>query len=235
VVRRAGEDEEGVARTALEVLCLAYWYPIYGFIRRQGHAHHQAEDLAQSFFALLIANERIGQARPDRGRFRTFLLTALRHFLINQWHRGRAAKRGAGQIPLPIDFAAADTAFHRELTDRALTPEQAFDRTWALGVIELSLEDLRIEYTAHGRGRLFTVLAPLVWGGGPTGPLLPEARRLGLEEGALRVALHRLRRRLRERLIVRVTATIADGASEAEVADELRFLIATVSTPSVSP
>lgn len=234
VVRRAGEEEEGAARTALEALCLAYWYPIYGFIRRQGHAHHEAEDLAQSFFSLLIANERIGQARQDRGRFRTFLLTALRHFLIDHWHRGRAAKRGAGEAPLPIDFAAAETTFQRELTDRALTPEQAFERSWALGVIDLSLEDLRIEYAAHGRARLFAALAPLVWGGGPAGPLLPEAQRLGLQEGALRVALHRFRKRLREQLIVRVTATIADGASEAEVTDELRFLIATLSTPFTS-
>jgi RNA polymerase sigma factor (sigma-70 family) len=225
VVLKAGVDGGPESRTALETLCRQYWYPLYSFVRRRGRTHHEAEDCTQEFLARLMAADGIARARPERGRFRTFLLTALRNFLTDEWHRAQTAKRGGGQVPSPLEFDTASERFVREPTDDGLTPEQAFDRNWALDIIEQALGDLRLEYSGSGRGALFAALAPLVWGGGPPEPSENQARQLGLNEGALKVALHRLRRRLRERLQVRVAATVDDAA---EVAEELRYLVTAV-------
>jgi RNA polymerase sigma-70 factor (ECF subfamily) len=225
IVLQADGGDSPAANAALETLCRRYWYPLYGFIRRQGRTHHEAEDLAQAFFSHLLANAGIARARPARGRFRTFLLSALRNFMTNEWERARTAKRGGGQAPEPWEFRTADEQFRDETGAADLTPEQAFDRSWALGVIEQALADLSREYAASGRRQLFEALAPVVWGGGATEPLALQARRLGLNEGALKVALHRLRKRLRERLQDHVASTVAD---EGEIADELRYLIVAV-------
>jgi RNA polymerase sigma-70 factor (ECF subfamily) len=218
---QAGQD----VSLALETLCRQYWYPVYGFIRRKGHSHHAAEDLAQAFFARVLENEAIARARPERGRFRTFLLAMLRNFLISEWQREHTVKRGGGAGAFSLDFDGADAAFSRGLADQAMTPEQAFDRTWAVSTVEKALADLRSEYEATGRGPLFEALAPLVWGGGTPVPLASNAQRLGLNEGALKVALHRVRHRLRERLRAHVAATVADDAA---VEDEIRYLIAAI-------
>jgi DNA-directed RNA polymerase specialized sigma24 family protein len=219
IVLKAGAGAEPEARSSLEILCRQYWYPIYSFIRRQGRTHHEAEDLAQAFFAQLLSNEGLARAR-------TFLLTALRNFMIDEWHHERAAKRGGGVVPLPLEFDAAEATFSREPPDNGITPEQAFDRSWALGVIEHALADLRIEYEASGRGRLFEALSPVVWGGGAPEPLAIQAQRLGMQEGALKVAIHRLRKRLREQLQENIAATIADPG---EIEDELRHLVTSLS------
>jgi len=226
IVLQAGAGGGLDAQAALETLCRQYWYPLYAFVRRQGRSHHEAQDCTQEFLARLLAADGIGRARPERGRFRTFLLSALRNFLTDAWHRTQAAKRGRGQTPLPLEFDTAGERFAREPADDGLTPEQAFDRGWALDVIEKALADLRAEYAANGRGALFDALAPVIWGGGTREPPGVQARQLGLNEGALRVALHRLRKRLRERLQAHVAATVAD---DADIADELRYLVASVS------
>ncbi len=225
IVLQAGTGPALAARTALEQLCATYWYPVYGFVRRQGRSHHEAEDLTQSLFVKLLAADGFARARPERGRFRTFLLSSLRNFMINDWERTRAAKRGGGEAPLSLNFADGDRHFTYEPVDEGLTPEQAYDRSWALHLIEHALEGLHQEYTASGRGLLFEALAPAVWGGGPTESLPAMAGRLGLQPTALKVALHRLRKRLRDRLCVHVRATVEE---DGDIAAELSHLITAV-------
>lgn len=226
MVLRAGSDTSSQAGLALEGLCRRYWFPLYAYVRRQGRAHHEAEDCTQEFLARLLASAGVAAARPERGRFRTFLLTALRNFLTNEWHRARAEKRGGGFPLLPLEFEDADQTFSREPADPGLTPEQAFDRSWALGLIERALAGLRAEYEKSGRGTLFVVLASLVWGNPGAESLAEPAARLGMTTHAFTVALHRLRQRLGQRLRADVAETVADGA---EVDGELRHLIAAVS------
>jgi len=225
VVINAGAGSESQVRAALETLCRQYWYPLYAFARRHGRPHHEAEDCTQEFLARLLATEGVARARPERGRFRAFLVTALRNFLTNEWQREQAAKRGGGQAPLSLDFEAAGERFAREPVDPGLTPEQAFDRAWALGLIEDTLAELRAEYEKSGRGGLFAALAPLVWGNNPAEVLAAPAERLGLTAHAFTVALQRVRRRLGDRLRARVAETVADTA---DIDAELRHLIAAV-------
>ena len=225
LVLHASNDAEPTARSALESLCRLYWFPLYAFVRRRGRTHHEAEDLTQEFFRQLLATGSVAKARPERGRFRTFLLAAVRNFLANDWDRTHAAKRGGGVEPvsLNLDLGTAEVRYASEPVDQALTPEQAFDRSWALGVVEHALADLRAEYTASGKSALFAALGPLVWGGHATQPMARLAEQLGLNENALNVALHRLRRRLREQVEAQIAATVAE---EGDVADEVRYLIA---------
>ena len=226
LIVRAGGPGSTQASSALESLCRQYWFPLYAHVRRQGRAHHEAEDCTQEFLARLLANAGVAAARPERGRFRTFLLSALGNFLTNEWHRARAEKRGGGQVLLSLEFQTAETTFRREPIDPGLTPEEAFDRTWALGLIDRAIAGLRAEYEQSGRGTLFAALAPLVWGHAGAEPSAAPAARLGLTAHAFTVALHRLRQRLGQRLRADVTETVADAA---EVDEELRQLIAAVS------
>jgi RNA polymerase sigma-70 factor (ECF subfamily) len=227
VVRVAAGQATQEASDAMEALCRQYWFPIYGFIRRQGRSHHEAEDLTQEFIARLLDRDLIGRAQPERGRFRTFLLTALRHFLTNEWHRSQTARSGGERsaVAAMLDFGSADERFAREPIDAELTPEAAFDRTWALDVIERALSLLREEYAASGRGALFDAVAPTVWGGGKPEPLARAAERLGMKEGALKVAIHRLRKRLREHVEELVAETVDDAA---DAAAEVQHLVAAV-------
>lgn len=225
IVANASAGSESEAHAALETLCQQYWYPLYGFIRRQGRTHHEAEDCTQEFFARLLANEGMAAARAERGRFRTFLLTALRNFLRKEWHRKQAVKRGGGTEPLSLELRDAQDRFAHEPADEALNPEQAFDRTWALGTIDRAVSTLREEYEKSGRGELFMALIPLVWGDGSVEALAAPAARLDITTHAFTVALHRLRQRVAHRLRANVVETVA---SEAEVDEELRHLIAAV-------
>jgi RNA polymerase sigma factor (sigma-70 family) len=225
IVVQAGADSEGTARAALEILCRQYWYPLYAFVRRQGRPHHEAEDLTQEFLARLVAGAGLAHARPERGRFRTFLLTSLRHFLTNEWHRAQAEKRGGGQTALSLDLERAEERFAHEPVDPGLTPEQAFDRSWALELLHRAAEALRDEYDQSGRGPLFGALGPLLWHDPADESLSSRAARLGMGVDAFSVALHRLRRRFGERLRAIVAETVADAG---ELDAELRHLIAVV-------
>ena len=211
----------------MEALCRQYWFPIYTFIRRYGRSHHEAEDLTQEFIARLIDRQIIARAQPERGRFRTFLLTALRHFLTNEWHRSQTARSGGGRpsVVTMLDFQLADQRFAHEPVDAGLTPEAAFDRAWALNVIERAMTSLRNEYATSGGGALFDAVAPIVWGGGRPVPLAVAAERLGMREGALKVAIHRLRKRLRGQVETLVAETLEDVAA---AADEMQHLVAAV-------
>lgn len=228
-VLAAGSAAPADAQKALECLCAAYWYPLYSFIRRQGHSHHAAEDLAQEFLARLLANDAIAEARPERGRFRTFLLSALRNFLINEWQRNRTTKRGGAQPVSAGQFKAAEENFTRETVDPGLSPEQAFERNWALCVIDQALAVLRAEYAVNGREALFDAIVPGIWGGGAPEPQARQAERLGLSVTAFKVAVHRMRKRLREHLESQIRATVE---TDEEVAAELVHLIAAVGNPS---
>ena len=225
IVLHAGSGSESQARSALETLCRQYWYPLYSFVRRQGRPHHEAEDCTQEFLARLLAGDGVARARPELGRFRTFLLTALRNFLTNEWHRAQAEKRGGGVAPLTLELQGAEDRFSSEPADPGLTPEQAFDRNWARGMLARAMSRLQLEYQVTWRGELFDALTPFLWGN-PTGePAAKAAERLGMNGPAFTMALHRLRRRFGESLREEVAATVAERA---DVDEELHYLIATV-------
>jgi RNA polymerase sigma-70 factor (ECF subfamily) len=213
------------AREALERLGRQYWYPIYAFIRRQGRSHHEAEDLTQALFARLMDGQGFSRAQPERGRFRTFLLQSTANFLTDQWRRTQAQKRNGGRELVPLATMRAEERFAAEPVDVGLTPEQAFDRTWALNLIERALDELRDEYASSGRAELYAVVSRHVWGESARESQALAAGELGMTEHAFTVAVSRLRQRLRERLRTEVAATVARST---ETADELRHLMAAV-------
>ncbi len=226
LVLSAGAGTDTQAHAALESLCRRYWQPLYVFVRRQGRSHHEAEDATQQFLAQLLAADGLRRARPDRGRFRTFLLSGLRNHLTSEWRRTRAAKRGDGAVPLelgPFDAAGAHT---HEAIAPDLSPEQAFDRSWAQSMVDRAVLELRAEYQSSGRGPLFDAIASLIWGTSRDDDFPERATALGLTVNSFRVALHRARRRLGERLRAQVAETVADPA---EIDAELRHLIAAIS------
>ena len=226
VVINAGAGSESLARAALESLCRHYWYPLYSYVRRLGRTHHEAEDCTQEFLARLLATDTVARARPERGRFRTFLLTTLRNFLTTEWRRSQATKRGGAATHLSLDSRDAEQRFAHEPADPGLTPEQAFDFNWAHRLIEGAIAALRAEYERRQQAALFGELVPLIWGSVEGETLAAPAQRLGLSTHAFTVALQRLRQRVGTRLREAVAETVADGA---EIDAELRHLIAAVS------
>lgn len=209
------------SRAALAALCGVYWYPLYAFVRRQGHDADRARDLTQEFFARLLERADLAAVDRSKGRFRSFLLAACKHFLCNEHDRVHARKRGGGRAPLPIDAAVAEGRYGGEPSHNE-TPERLFERRWALALLDQVLARLRQEYAAAGKGRLFERLK-----GHLTGEAgLPHARaaaELGLREGAVKVAVHRLRKRYGELLRDEIAQTLHDPA---EVEDEIRDLFA---------
>lgn len=206
------------AAGALDALCAAYWLPLYAYVRRAGHSPADAEDLTQQFFARLLSGDGLKTADPARGRFRTFLLTSMQRFLVSEWRRGQALKRGEGRI------VALDPAHAEELlaTHAACgSPEREFDRRWADALLQRALDRLRCEMDADGKGPVFDHLKGQIWGAGEPATAQVLAAGLGLTEGAVRVAAHRLRKRFRELLRAEVAATVG---SESDVDDELRHL-----------
>lgn len=224
VVAATGNDTTH-ARSALEKLCQAYWPPIYAFVRRQGHSPHDAQDLTQEFFARLLEKNYLAAVDRSKGRFRSFLLAALKHFLANEWDKARAQKRGGGKIPIPIEVATAESSCGFEPADN-LTAEKIFDRRWALTLLEQVLKRLRQEYTRDGKEKLFNQLKPTLTENSRTVGYAQIAERLGSTEGAIKVAVHRLRQRYRELLRAAIAETVA---TDAEVEDELRNLFAALS------
>jgi RNA polymerase sigma-70 factor (ECF subfamily) len=219
VATAAGRDASE-AREALSGLCRAYWYPIYAYVRRRGHAPEQAQDLTQDFFAYILERDLIAMADPARGRFRAFLRTVCARRLAAHRDRRNAAKRGGGRSPLPIDPLDAERRYALEPAHE-LTPERIFDRTWALTLLGRVVERLRREYDDAGRSdRLEGLLASLTRDPA-SGSYADIARRLGMTEGSVRVAVHRLRGRYGLLLREEIAATVDD---EAHIDDELRAL-----------
>ena len=218
----AGHVDPQRARAALEKLCGRYWYPLYAFIRRRGYDRHDAKDLTQSFFAHLLNNDAFLRVDPDKGLFRTFLLAALTNFLNDERDRQQAAKRGGGRQIISWDELEAEEMFKHEPVE-TLSPEKLFDRRWALTVIQAALMRLRHEYEAGGKLALFQALEPCVTGEIRPGFYEQAAARLAMDPGAIRVALHRLRRRLGELLRSEIAHTVARPE---DIEEELRHLFA---------
>jgi len=218
-VLKAGDTGSPAFRGALEDLCSAYWPPLYSFLRRQGHSPHDAEDLVQGFLARLLAREDLANVGPEKGRFRTFLLTSLRNFSVKQALREKALKRGGGQVGIPIDAAQAEQLCGPDLL--ASSPEAAFDRRFAQAVVARAFAALRAEHHARGKEELFAAVAPFLDGAEPEG-YAAAAARLGLSAGALAVTIHRMRGRMRELLRAEVRQLVSSPAEEEQ---ELKHLL----------
>ena len=220
VVLTAGDSHSPGVQEALEKLCTAYWQPIYAFVRRQGHSPPDAQDLTQQFFARLLKNNVFGEADRSKGKFRSFLLAALKHFLANEWDKARAQKRGGGEVHLSIDGAFAETSYHIEPVEN-VTPETLFDRRWALTLLDGVLTRLRAEYDRDGKGPQFEALKCTLTGDRRSVPYADIAHQLQTTEGAVKVAVHRLRQRYRAVLRDEIAQTVG---SREEVEEEIRAL-----------
>jgi DNA-directed RNA polymerase specialized sigma24 family protein len=221
VVLAAGRRSSAEAEEALARLCSDYWYPIFAFIRRRGYPVDQAEDLTQAFFTHVIENGVVSAADPDRGRFRTFLLTGCSNFLNNERDRTIAAKRGGGRIPLSIDIAAAEVRYQRAFAHDD-TPERLYERQWCLTLLARVVDDLREEYVSGEKERLFDRLRCFLTLSGEAGSHAQAAHDLDMSIAAVKVAVHRLRQRYREALRKHITATVA---SPEEIDEERRYLL----------
>jgi len=221
VVLAAGDRSSPSADVALEELCRTYWYPLYAYVRRQGHSREDAQDLTQEFFARLLEKNFLAGADSSRGRFRAFLLAALKHFLANEWDRAHCQKRGGGAALLSLDWQDADTRYQVDPADH-LSPDKLYDRAWALTLLEQVVARLRTENIAEGRGGQFEMLKFYLMVGKNDIPHAEAAAALLMSEGAVRVAVHRLRRRYRELLKQEIAQTLTDPA---QAADEMRALL----------
>jgi RNA polymerase sigma factor (sigma-70 family) len=225
VVLAASSRDSTHARDALETLCRAYWHPIYAFVRRQGHSPHDAQDLTQEFFARLLEKNYLGGVDRAKGRFRSFLLVCLKHFLANEWDKAGAQKRGAHPVLIPINVRTAETSYGLEPAESA-TADKIFERRWALTLLEQVLARLRAEYTRDGKAKAFDELKSTLTGERRSVPYAEIGARLGISEGAVKVAVHRLRHRYRELLREEIAHTVS---SPAQVEQEIRALFAALS------
>lgn len=221
-VLTAGGKSSAEAQQALQQLCATYWYPLYAYVRRQGHTVEDAQDLTQEFFARLLEHNYLGKADPDRGRFRTFLLTSLKHFLINEWNKANREKRGGGCQVISLDTEQTESRFRAEPADHR-TPERAFARRWAVIVLDRVLQELRAEWVADGRGLVFEELKSALSGEENESSYAEIGRRLSMSEGNVKTHVFRLRRRYRELLKAEIARTVDNPA---EVDDEIRELLA---------
>ena len=215
VVLAAGKRHTPQSDRALEELCRTYWFPLYAYVRRRGYSKEDAEDLTQTFFARFLEKNYLAGLSAERGRFRAFLLASLKHFLANEWDKSQRQKRGGGVTLLSLDWQTADTQFQIAATAEP-SPEKAFDREWALALLACVIERLRAECAEENHARLFEVLKPFLTVGKNAIPYPQAAAELGVSEGAVRVAVHRLRRRYREVLREEIAQTLSDPANVAE-------------------
>jgi RNA polymerase sigma factor (sigma-70 family) len=218
MVVAAGDPRRKEARSALAALCESYWYPLYAYLRRRGYPADQAQDLTQEFFIRVLEGRYLDRADPGKGRFRAFLLTSLKFFVADEEDRNRAQKRGGGAL-LPLEFSSGEDRYQREPA-HGETPERIFERRWALTVLDRVVEKLRDEFVHHGRPEHFERLKVFLLGQSDA-PYAALAREMNTSEGALKVAIHRLRKRYRELFRQEIADTVADPA---EVETELRYL-----------
>jgi RNA polymerase sigma factor (sigma-70 family) len=222
VVLSAADSPAPDAGRALASLCEDYWFPLYAFVRRTGYSAEDAEDLTQEFFARLLANDVLSVADPERGRFRSFLLGAMKHFLANQRRSERAQKRGGRRPVISLDFQSGDRRYSRIEPADNLTPERLYEKRWALTLLDLVLNRLCEEFRAADKLPLFEALKPFLAGGLGKAGYLEVAKQLAMSEGTVKVAAHRLRRRYRKLLREEIAQTVADPES---LEDELRDLL----------
>ena len=220
LVVAAGDPQRKEARSALVSLCEHYWYPLYAYLRRRGYPSHEAQDLTQDFFVRVLEGRYLDRADPEKGRFRSFILTSLKFFVADEADRRRAGKRGGGMVA-PLEFSSGEERYQREPAHDE-TPERIFERRWALSLIDRVVEKLREEYVNHGRPEHFDRLKVFLLAQSDA-PYAELAQEMNTSEGALKVAIHRLRKRYRELFRQEIADTVADPA---EVESELRYLAA---------
>ncbi|MHC4476578.1 MAG: RNA polymerase sigma factor [Planctomycetota bacterium] len=220
VVLAAGQPGSSRHHQALETLCRTYWFPLYAYLRRQGHNAHQAEDHAQAFFAYLLEKESVRSANPQRGRFRSFLLATLKHFLSDERDRDRAQKRGGGRKVLSLGFEDAETRYALE-PGHELTAEKTFEKAWALTVLNRTMTRLKAELAGAEKQKFFEHLKAYLTAESGSVPYRYAAAELGMTEGAVKVAVHRLRSRYRRLLREEIAQTVA---TEEMIEQEIRDL-----------
>ncbi len=222
----AGDPVGPEARESLAILCDAYWYPLYAYIRRRGYPPEKAQDLTQDFFTRLLEKGLLAEADPGRGRFRSFLRTVCAHYLANQRDRENTQKRGGGRPAVHIDAVQAEGRYASELAHE-LTAERIFDRSWALTLLDRVFGQLRREYEEAGRETVFETLQVFLTEDPGAVPYSSVAQRLSMTRGAVRVAVHRLRRRYGDILRREIAATVDDPA---QIDDEIQGLFAALET-----
>jgi RNA polymerase sigma factor (sigma-70 family) len=220
-VLAAGRRHTPQSDQALEELCKTYWFPLYAYVRRRGHSREDAQDLTQAFFARFLERNYLDGLSAERGRFRAFLLAALKHFLANEWDKTQRQKRGGGAAHLSLDWQTADTRF--QVAAPADAPDQAYDREWAVTLLESVITGLERECEAAGRAGQFRHLKVYLSRGKGAVPYADAATALGIDEGAVRVAVHRLRKRYRQLLRDEISQTLSDPT---QVDEEMRALFA---------
>jgi len=225
VVLASADAQKPEAQAALETLCRIYWYPLYAFIRRDGYGAHDAQDLTQEFLARLIAKHQLAQIESGRGKFRSFLLVTLKHFLSDERKRAGAQKRGGGMTIISIDEHSVESRYQYEPVE-SMTPDAVFEREWAFTVLDQVTERLRQRYTAKGRGKLFEELEPCLGGSRKPVSYAETAVRLGVSEGAVKVAVHRLRKEFGTELRCAIAQTVENPG---EIDSEIRHLIVSAS------
>jgi RNA polymerase sigma-70 factor (ECF subfamily) len=219
----AAQERDGPRSAgALAELCHAYWYPLYAFVRRQGHGPEEAQDLTQEFFARLLEKDYLAAVDPAKGRFRSFLLVACKHFLANECDRANAQKRGGRVSFHSLQWHDAEERYAQEPAHE-LTPEKLFERRWALALLDQVLNRLHGEYVQAKKGPLFDRLKEALVGGRDAAGYSQAGADLGLSEGAIKVAVHRLRKRYRELLLEEIGRTVDDAA---QIDEEIRDLFA---------
>jgi DNA-directed RNA polymerase specialized sigma24 family protein len=226
LIRAASADPTADSREALAALCQKYWHPVYAFVRGRGYDPEQSQDLTQEFFARLIEKNYLLDADPKRGRFRFFLLAAVKHFLANEWDRANRLKRGGGEVPVSIDLAEAE-GWHTLAAVEQATPESLYERRWALSLLENVISKLRAEFADAGKADEFDRLSMFLNRDSDSIRYETLAKEMGISSGALRMSVYRMRRRYRSLLRAEIAESVCRPE---EVDEELRFLLSTLST-----
>jgi len=221
VVLAAAHGSSPGSQAALEKLCRTYWYPLYAYVRREGYGPEDSQDLTQGFFARFLEKDYLAQVKREKGRFRSFLLASLRHFLADERDRARAIKRGGGRTLISLDAQDAEGRYSLEPAEE-VSAEKAFERRWALIVLDAVRASLRQEYVSAGKSQRFAVLETFLPGEQATVTYAEAASRLGLEPGTVKWEVHQLRRRYRELLRAEIAHTVADAD---QIDEEVRHLI----------
>lgn len=225
LVTAAGMAESSRAAEALARLCGSYWYPVYAYVRGEGHDPHTAQDFTQEFFARLIERNFVSAAAQEKGRFRSFLLVALKRFLVNEWERTNAQKRGGSVVFVPLEPDDAEKRYQEEPADE-LSADRIYERRWALALLDDVMGTLRREYADSGRAELFDLLKVFLCGENSPLTQVEIGRRLGLSESAVKSSVHRMRQHYRELLREHVAQTLV---SRMDIEDELRHLLTVLS------
>jgi len=226
IIIRTRDRNSKEAEMALSELCRIYWYPLYAFVRRCGHSHHEAEDLTQGFFLHLIGKDGIRNVDPAKGKFRSFLLSSIKHFLSNEREHSQALKRGGKQTLLSIDLSDGERRYSVEPAD-TMTPQAMFENSWAMNLLADTMADLRREYESRQRKDVFDLVEGFIVESGPVVSYATAAATLGTSEGNIKVLVYRIRRRFGELLRERIAHTVE---SDAEIDDEIRHLMSCFTT-----